>query len=158
MRMRMILLAALAASAAPAAGCSDDSGVPTSAELYGTWVAQDDMAGIYRVFVFAAADDGGHPELADMANVYVLYRYPVGDPPTQIQTGHYEVEEVVLNEGGEEVTDDALVTVVVSDAGGVPPGTRYGNGIDDWTGDALTLRSVGATTATFTRSPDDTLP
>lgn len=156
MRTGMLLLAAIASLAI---GCSDEE-LPTAAELHGTWVGVDDVSADYRVFVFADVDDGSHPELAGMTDVYALYRYLIGDPPALIQTGHYEVAEVVLNENGEEVTDDALVTEIASDVNGTPPGTRYGNGIQGWTGDAFTLRSVSTSTGTLSlvRSTDGALP
>ena len=137
----------VAAVAFIAGACSSEA-IPTAAELQGTWVGAAD--GTYRVFVFSAVDDGSHPELAGLADVYVLYRYPIGDPPTMVQSGHYEVDEVTLNENGAEVTDDALVTVIATDVSGLPPGSRFGNGLERWTGDRFTLRGVPTSTGDLT--------
>jgi hypothetical protein len=107
---------------------------PTAAELYGTWTATTD--GTTRDFVFAATDDGSHPELAGLSNVYVLFNYPEGGTPAEIQTGEYRVQIAQLTTGGE---DEALVTVVHAGPG---TGGTYGNAIYGWTGDTLTIESA----------------
>ncbi len=116
--------------------CGSDEDLPTAAELYGTWTVTTD--GTTRDFVFAASNDGTHPELDGLADVYVLYNYPAGTTPAQVQTGEYRVEVAQLTSGGE---DDAIVTVVRSGAG---VGGTYGNAILGWTGDTFTIESASA--------------
>ena len=100
-----------------AAGCSSDgTDIPTTEELHGIWGNDDGT--MNRVFVFRM-QDATHAELAGKTNVYMLHFYPVGDPSVVVQTGTYSVEERLLNEGGGQVTADALVTRV-------PVGTGQG--------------------------------
>jgi hypothetical protein len=130
--MRALLLTSLVL-----VGCGGDEAVPTAAELYGAWTGTADA--VSRRFVFAAADDGTHPELAGMADVYTQARDGVVG-----QAGHYRIEVTAVNGHG---TTDALVTVAVSGAGA--PGT-YGNAILDYTGDTLTISSEAATAGQLT--------
>lgn len=122
--MRALVLSCLLAA------CGGVS-VPTAAELHGAWSATAD--GVTRGFWFATTDDGSHPELAGLVDVYTL-----ASDGTQVQTGTYKVEERAVTGHG---TTDALVTEVRSGAGA---GNTFGNAILDWTGDSLTLSSEAA--------------
>lgn len=133
--MRALALLTLASTA-----CGGDPDVPTAAELYGGWTSVAE--GTTRRFVFAATDDGTHPELAGRTDVYTIARDgAVG------QTGHYAVEEREVTGRG---VVDALVTEALSGAGA--PGT-YGNAILGWTGDTFTINSdsVASGELTYTR-------
>jgi hypothetical protein len=122
--MRTLLLSLLL-------GCGTDSSIPTAVELHGDWTATAD--GVTREFVFAANADGTHPELAGMADVYVL-----SNSGAVVQTGHYSVGSRAVTGHG---TTDALITEVVSGTGA---GNTFGNAILDWTGTSLTLSSESA--------------
>jgi hypothetical protein len=140
--MRPLILAILV----PLAACGGDS-LPTPAELHGDWSAEAD--GQSRGFHFAAADDGTHPELADMTDIYVLHSEPTGEAPIVVQTGIFAIDRVPLTElDGAE--DDALVTTVLSGNGA---GSIYGNRIVEFTGDTFTISGTSSSTGqlTFTR-------
>jgi hypothetical protein len=137
--MAMVVAAGLV-GAAGALGCGGaDDPPPTTAELYGTWASDDGIT--TRAFTFAATSD--RAELAGYADVYLLYSYPSGTAPAVVQTGTYGVEVALLNEGGGQVEDDALVTTIVFDQGGVAVGTTFGNGIQAFDGTSFELRLSG---------------
>ena len=119
------------------AACGSDPDVPTATELHGAWSGAAD--GVTRRFVFAATDDGTHPELAGLTDVYTLAR-----DGTVGQTGRYRVEETEVTGHG---TTDALVTEALSGTGA--PGT-YGNAILGWTGATLTISSTSTTSGELT--------
>ncbi len=123
------------------AACGGED-LPTATELHGSWTS--DVEGQTRVFAFASADDGTHPELVGLTDVYVLSSYPTGTTPIEVQAGAYRVERTLLSEGGE---DDALVTVVHSGTG---VGSTYGNAIVGWTGDSFTIAGTASGELTFT--------
>ena len=134
--MRALVLVSVLA----ACGGDGDS-APVAADLYGRWAATADNA--VRSFYFRAIDDGSHPELAGLADVYTLE-----NDGAQVQTGSYTIEERAVTGHG---TTDALVTSVRSGAG---TGSTFGNAILDWTGETLTLSSETATAGelVFTRA------
>jgi hypothetical protein len=102
--------------------CGGDADLPSAADLHGAWTSED--GGQIRDFRFAATDDGSHPELAGLDDVFTLDRYPVGEPPALVQTGTYRIAE------------GHLVTAPRSGDGA---GEEFANQLLDWTGDTFTL-------------------
>jgi hypothetical protein len=73
---------------------------PTASDLYGTWSRQ---GGASLKFVFAASDDGSHPELAGKTNVYVLTS---SEACIANQTGTYTIGTRAVPDFG---TTEALI-------------------------------------------------
>jgi hypothetical protein len=97
--------------------CSGED-LPTAEELDGAWFNDD--AGTTREFAF---DPSAEPD------AYVVFSYPTGTTPIEVQSGTYFIE------------DGILVTEVLTGTGA---GTMFGNDILGWTGDTLTLESDSA--------------
>jgi hypothetical protein len=122
MRAAVLVLALIAA------GCDDD--LPSTRDLYGTWVETSD--GLHRSYQFAAVSDA-RPELANQVLVYVFRRYPVGLEPVVVEAGLYEVAP---GDGDET----RLVVTVLWDETSQRHGRSFLIQLDDWDGDHLTLR------------------
>ena len=112
-----------------AAGCGGGD-LPTTRELFGTWVEASD--GVNRSYEFAAQSDA-RPELAGEVLVYVYRRYPVGQAPVAVEVGVYEVAP-----GVGDATE--LVTSVLWDETSSRHGSTFRLGLDDWDGEHVTLR------------------
>jgi hypothetical protein len=134
-RVQYMLLAIVVAMAAIMAGCDSDNGVPlTPSNLYGLWANED--AGTWRVFAFAAADDGAAPDLAGRSNVYRVHLYPDGQSAAEVQRGTFAI------------TDGHLVTSVIwaDDASFI--GRDFANIVEGLEANTLRLESTSASSGT----------
>jgi hypothetical protein len=134
-----MILATIAAT-----GCGAE--LPTTRELFGTWVETSD--GAVRSYEFAAASDA-RPELAGEVLVYVYRRYPAGQAPVIVEVGLYEVAPA----DGDR-TD--LVTSVLWDETSFRHGETFRIGLDDWDGEHVTLRDPRYGAVRYVRA--DALP
>jgi hypothetical protein len=129
-----------------AAGGCGGGDLPTTRELFGTWVETSD--GTVRSYQFAATSDA-RPELAGEVLVYVYRRYPAGQAPVAVEVGLYEVAP-----GDGDATD--LVTQVLWDETSSRHGMTFRVGLDDWDGEHVTLRDPRYGAVRYVRT--DALP
>ena len=136
-RSLSILFTAAVLLVATACG-TDDSG-PSTESLRGIW--HHEGGGTNRVFVFRM-QDSSHPALVGETDVYMFYSYEVGGSATLRVVGTYQVEERPLDDGGEQVRAEALVTRVLwSEI--AAPSTEVVNAIREWNGDSFILAGAG---------------
>lgn len=102
---------------------------PTPLSIYGIWLHTSD--GVHRAYEFAPTSDA-RPELIDQVLVYVLRRYPVGQSPAIVEVGLYDLAP--------SSGTSRLTTTVLWDETGTRAGHAFRIDLEDWDGDALTMR------------------